>query len=192
ALEAGSRRAVRRRRGAARCCRPHPDPGGRAGRGAGRSPGRRVAPAPTVCAGLFAVTSREETLMCGIVGIAGSAGRPVDDAVLRSMNDAIWHRGPDDDGYLVRDRVGLGMRRLSIIDVAGGRQPIHNEDKSVWAVFNGEIYNYAELRDDLQRRGHHFNEPSNTETIVHLYEEYGDEGVSRLRGMFAYALWDER
>jgi asparagine synthase (glutamine-hydrolysing) len=130
--------------------------------------------------------------MCGIVGIAGSAGRPVDDAVLRSMNDALWHRGPDDDGYLVRDRIGLGMRRLSIIDVAGGRQPIHNEDKSVWAVYNGEIYNYNELRDDLQRRGHHFYTRSDTETLVHLYEEYGDEGVSRLRGMFAYALWDER
>jgi asparagine synthase (glutamine-hydrolysing) len=130
--------------------------------------------------------------MCGIVGIAGSAHHPVDEAVLRSMNDAIWHRGPDDDGYLVRDRVGLGMRRLSIIDVAGGRQPIHNEDKSVWAVFNGEIYNYTELRDDLQRRGHHFYTQSDTETLVHLYEEYGDEGVTRLRGMFAYALWDER
>jgi asparagine synthase (glutamine-hydrolysing) len=108
------------------------------------------------------------------------------------MNDSIWHRGPDDEGFLVRDRVGLGMRRLSIIDVAGGRQPIHNEDKSVWAVFNGEIYNYHELRDDLQRRGHHFYTQSDTETIVHLYEEYGDEGVARLRGMFAYALWDER
>lgn len=130
--------------------------------------------------------------MCGIVGIAGSTDRPIDDAVLRSMNDALWHRGPDDDGFLVRDRVGLGMRRLSIIDVAGGRQPIHNEDKSVWAVFNGEIYNYNELRDDLQRRGHHFYTRSDTETLVHLYEEYGDEGVTRLRGMFAYALWDER
>jgi len=130
--------------------------------------------------------------MCGIVGIAGSTTRPVDESVLRSMNDALWHRGPDDDGFLVRDRVGLGMRRLSIIDVAGGRQPIHNEDKSVWAVFNGEIYNYNELRNDLQRRGHHFYTRSDTETLVHLYEEYGDEGVSRLRGMFAYALWDER
>ncbi len=130
--------------------------------------------------------------MCGIVGIAGSAGRPVDDAVLRSMNDALWHRGPDDEGYLVRDQVGLAMRRLSIIDVAGGRQPIHNEDKSVWAVFNGEIYNYDELRSDLQRRGHHLYTKSDTETLVHLYEEYGDAGVSRLRGMFAYALWDER
>jgi len=130
--------------------------------------------------------------MCGIVGIAGSSGRPVDDAIVRSMNDALWHRGPDDEGYLVRDQVGLGMRRLSIIDVAGGRQPIHNEDKSVWAVFNGEIYNYDELRDELQRLGHQFYTKSDTETLVHLYEEYGDAGVSRLRGMFAYALWDER
>jgi asparagine synthase (glutamine-hydrolysing) len=130
--------------------------------------------------------------MCGIVGIVGSSGCPVDDAVLRSMNDAIWHRGPDDDGYFVRDRVGLGMRRLSIIDVAGGRQPIHNEDKSIWVVFNGEIYNYEELRDDLQRRGHHFYTKSDSETLVHLYEEFGDAGVTRLRGMFAYALWDER
>ena len=130
--------------------------------------------------------------MCGIVGIAGSSGRPVDDAVVRSMNDALWHRGPDDEGYLVRDQVGLGMRRLSIIDVAGGRQPIHNEDKSVWAVFNGEIYNYDELRDELQRLGHQFYTKSDTETLVHLYEEYGDAGVARLRGMFAYALWDER
>jgi asparagine synthase (glutamine-hydrolysing) len=108
------------------------------------------------------------------------------------MNESIWHRGPDEDGFLVRDQVGLGMRRLSIIDVAGGRQPIHNEDKTIWAVFNGEIYNYAELRDDLQRRGHHFYTRSDTETLVHLYEEYGDAGVTHLRGMFAYALWDER
>jgi asparagine synthase (glutamine-hydrolysing) len=130
--------------------------------------------------------------MCGIVGIVGSPGRPVDEAVLRSMNDALWHRGPDDDGYLIRKRVGLGMRRLSIIDVAGGHQPIHNEDRSVWAVFNGEIYNHDELRDDLAQRGHHFYTRSDTETLVHLYEEFGDQGVTQLRGMFAYALWDER
>ena len=130
--------------------------------------------------------------MCGIVGIVGSERRPIDEAILRSMNESIRHRGPDDDGYLVRDQVGLGMRRLSIIDVAGGRQPIHNEDKSVWAVFNGEIYNYQELRKDLEERGHHFYTQSDTETLVHLYEEYGDAGVARLRGMFAYALWDER
>src|SRR6266850_721672 len=130
--------------------------------------------------------------MCGIVGIVGSSGRPVDDAVLRSMNDSLWHRGPDDEGYFVRPRVGLGMRRLAIIDVAGGRQPVHNEDKSVWAVFNGEIYNHEELRDTLQRLGHHFYTRSDSETVVHLYEEYGDAGIARLRGMFAYALWDER
>jgi asparagine synthase (glutamine-hydrolysing) len=130
--------------------------------------------------------------MCGIAGIVGTPERPVDEAVLRAMNDALWHRGPDDDGYFVRDRVGLAMRRLSIIDVAGGRQPIHNEDKSVWAVFNGEIYNHDELRDDLQRRGHHFYTRSDTETLVHLYEEFGVDGVTRLRGMFAYAVWDER
>jgi asparagine synthase (glutamine-hydrolysing) len=130
--------------------------------------------------------------MCGIIGIIGSPDRPVDDALLRSMNDALWHRGPDDEGYFVRESVGLGMRRLSIIDVVGGRQPVHNEDKSVWAVFNGEIYNHDELRHDLRRRGHHFYTLSDSETLVHLYEEYGDAGVARLRGMFAYALWDER
>jgi len=130
--------------------------------------------------------------MCGIVGIVGFSAHPVDDGVVKLMNGALSHRGPDDEGYLLRDRVGLGMRRLSIIDVAGGRQPIHNEDKSVWAVFNGEIYNHAELRGELQRLGHQFYTHSDTETLVHLYEEYGDAGVSRLRGMFAYALWDER
>src|SRR5262249_51893813 len=136
--------------------------------------------------------ARERTLMCGIVGIAGSGTRSIDESVLRSMNDSLWHRGPDDDGFLVRDRVGLGMRRLSIIDVAGGRQPIHNEDKSVWAVFNGEIYNCHGRGDGLGRGGHQFYTKSDTETLVHLYEEYGDAGVTRLRGMFAYALWDER
>src|SRR5262249_57836175 len=130
--------------------------------------------------------------MCGIVGIAGSGTRSIDESVLRSMNDSLWHRGPDDDGFLVRDRVGLGMRRLSIIDVAGGRQPIHNEDKSVWAVFNGEIYNYHELRDDLERRGHQFYTKSDTETLVHLYEENCDAGRTRLRGIFYYAVLDER
>lgn len=130
--------------------------------------------------------------MCGIVGTVAPGARPVDDAVLRAMNDALWHRGPDDEGYFVRDRVGLGMRRLSIIDVVGGRQPVHNEDKSIWAVFNGEIYNHAALREDLRRRGHTFYTQSDTEVLVHLYEQYGDSGVQRLRGMFAYALWDER
>ena len=130
--------------------------------------------------------------MCGIAGIVGSADRPADDAVVRSMTDALWHRGPDDEGFLIQRSVGLGMRRLSIIDVESGRQPIHNEDKSVWVVFNGEIYNHEELRHDLEAMGHTFYTRSDTEVLVHLYEEYGDTGVERLRGMFAYALWDEK
>src|SRR5213593_2636612 len=130
--------------------------------------------------------------MCGIAGIVGSADRPADDVVVRSMTDALWHRGPDDEGFLIQRSVGLGMRRLSIIDLESGRQPIHNEDKSVWVVFNGEIYNHEELRHDLQAMGHTFYTRSDTEVLVHLYEEYGDTGVERLRGMFAYALWDEK
>src|SRR5262245_18430089 len=130
--------------------------------------------------------------MCGIVGIAGSAERPIDDALVRSMNDSVWHRGPDDEGYFIRDEVGLGMRRLSIIDVAGGRQPLCNRDKSIWAVFNGDIYNHSDLRDELQRAGHHCQTQSVGATLIHVYEEYGDRGVGRLRGMFSYVLWDER
>ena len=107
------------------------------------------------------------------------------------MNDSIVRRGPDDSGRYIRNQVGLGMRRLSIIDVAGGHQPVHNEDKTIWVVFNGEIYNYLELRRDLEKSGHRFYTQSDSETLVHLYEEYGVDGVSRLRGMFAYALWDE-
>jgi asparagine synthase (glutamine-hydrolysing) len=129
--------------------------------------------------------------MCGIAGIVGSADRPVDDALVRSMTDALWHRGPDDEGFFIQRSVGLGMRRLAIIDVDSGRQPIHNEDKSVWVVFNGEIYNHAELRADLVAKGHTFATRSDTEVLVHHYEEYGEAGVERLRGMFAYALWDE-
>src|SRR6267143_1003313 len=130
--------------------------------------------------------------MCGIAGIVGSPSRPVDDALVRAMTDALWHRGPDDEGFLIQRSVGLGMRRLAIIDVESGRQPIHNEEKSVWVVFNGEIYNHEELRADLQAMGHTFYTHSDTEVLVHLYEEYGDAGVERLRGMFAYALWDEK
>jgi asparagine synthase (glutamine-hydrolysing) len=104
----------------------------------------------------------------------------------------IRRRGPDDDGFYFGDRVGLGMRRLSIIDVHAGKQPIHNEDKTVWVVFNGEIYNYRELRDDLQKRGHHLATSSDTECLVHLYEEYGEDLVTHLRGMFAFAIWDDR
>ena len=104
----------------------------------------------------------------------------------------IRHRGPDDDGFHAGSQCAIGMRRLSIIDLATGHQPISNEDETVWVVFNGEIYNYQELRQDLIRRGHRFRTNSDTETLVHLYEEEGVDGIARLRGMFAYAIWDER
>ncbi len=129
--------------------------------------------------------------MCGIAGVffrrdgAQLSG-------IRAMCDQIRHRGPDDEGYHIDRRCGLGMRRLSIIDLHTGHQPISNEDGSLWIVFNGEIYNYQELREDLLRRGHRFATSSDTETLIHLHEEYGVEGLGKLRGMFAYALWDAR
>jgi asparagine synthase (glutamine-hydrolysing) len=131
--------------------------------------------------------------MCGIVGIVHrDPERPVDPDVIRTMCGAIRHRGPDDEGLLVSGRVGLGMRRLSIIDLAGGRQPIANEDGSQTIVFNGEIYNYRTLQRDLRARGHRIRTSSDTETIVHLHEERGPAAVESLRGMFAFAIWDER
>jgi asparagine synthase (glutamine-hydrolysing) len=130
--------------------------------------------------------------MCGIAGIASSNGRPVALEELQSMCAVMAHRGPDDEGFYLGRGVGLGMRRLSIIDLKTGRQPVRNEDGSVWVVLNGEIYNFRELRRDLERRGHSFYTASDTETIVHLYEEYGADCVKRLRGMFAFALWDDR
>ena len=131
--------------------------------------------------------------MCGIAGFAGwPLGGDAARATVRAMCDAIVHRGPDDSGYFVAPDVALGMRRLSIIDVAGGRQPIANEDGAVHVVFNGEIYNHHELRRDLTRRGHTFRTRSDTETIVHLYEEMGSDFAAALRGMFAIALWDAR
>ena len=131
--------------------------------------------------------------MCGIAGIAGVARDcRVEAAEVRRMCDAIVHRGPDDEGVMVQGHVGLGMRRLSIIDLASGHQPIHNEDRNIWIVFNGEIYNFLELRPELEKRGHHFYTNTDTEAIVHLYEEFGDECVQKLRGMFAFAIWDER
>jgi len=130
--------------------------------------------------------------MCGIAGIVSLDKRTVDPGDLQRMCDAIVHRGPDDEGYYFEPGVGLGMRRLSIIDLNTGHQPVHNEDGSIQVVFNGEIYNYKELRQDLQRRGHSFYTDTDTETIVHLYEEYGAGVVDKLRGMFAFALWDGR
>jgi asparagine synthase (glutamine-hydrolysing) len=131
--------------------------------------------------------------MCGIVGIVHhAADRAVPEPVIRRMCDAIRHRGPDDEGLHVEGAVGLGMRRLSIIDLAGGHQPVYNEGRDCAIVFNGEVYNYGGLRDGLIRRGHTLTTHSDTETIVHLYEEMGERCVEPLRGMFAFAIWDAR
>lgn len=130
--------------------------------------------------------------MCGIAGIFRWDGQPASAGEVHAMCEAMVHRGPDDEGLFVGEGVALGMRRLSIIDVAGGHQPIANEDGSAVVVFNGEIYNYRELRADLVRRGHHFATTTDTEVIVHLYEEYGSAVTDHLRGMFAFALWDAR
>jgi asparagine synthase (glutamine-hydrolysing) len=131
--------------------------------------------------------------MCGIAGIMKfGADELVDAGLLRRMCNVMVHRGPDDEGIFTQGRVGLGMRRLSIIDLATGHQPISNEDGDVWIVFNGEIYNHAELRQQLIARGHRYSTHSDTETIVHLYEEYGRDCVQHLRGMFAFAIWDSR
>jgi asparagine synthase (glutamine-hydrolysing) len=108
------------------------------------------------------------------------------------MNEAIRHRGPDEDGFYFSDGVGLGMRRLSIIDLKSGQQPIHNQDRTAWIVFNGEIYNYRELRQQLEDLGHQFYTDSDTEAIIHAYDQYGTECPKYLRGMFAFAIWDER
>ena len=129
--------------------------------------------------------------MCGIAGFYLRDGK-ADPGVVRAMCDQIRHRGPDDEGYHVEGGCAIGMRRLSIIDLTTGHQPMTNEDQSVWVVFNGEIYNYQALRRDLLARGHRFVTNSDTETLVHLYEEDGAAGLSRLRGMFAYAIWDAR
>ncbi|MBZ5683730.1 MAG: asparagine synthase (glutamine-hydrolyzing) [Acidobacteriia bacterium] len=131
--------------------------------------------------------------MCGICGIffANREWRVQGD-VLARMNRRIVHRGPDDEGFFVEENVGLAMRRLSIIDVKSGHQPLANENRDVWIVFNGEIYNHAELREDLEARGHQYRTRSDTETIVHLYEEYGSDCVMHLRGMFAFVIWDRR
>jgi asparagine synthase (glutamine-hydrolysing) len=110
---------------------------------------------------------------------------------IKRMTDAIEHRGPDDAGWVLKGSCGLGMRRLSIIDLAGGQQPISNEDGSVWIVFNGEIYNHVELREELVKRGHKFRTQSDTEAIVHAYEEYGEDCPKKLNGMFAFAIWDQ-
>ncbi len=131
--------------------------------------------------------------MCGICGVAtGDAESPVEMAMLQRMNEIIRHRGPDGEGYYQAAGVGLGVRRLSIIDLETGDQPIFNENKQAVVICNGEIYNYPELRAELQKRGHVFRTGSDVEVIVHLYEEYGTACLDRLRGMFAFALWDAK
>src|SRR5688500_13753533 len=132
--------------------------------------------------------------MCGIAGFADSSSSALQPeaafSTVHQMCDVIRHRGPDDEGVHSEPGVGLGMRRLSIIDLSTGHQPIHNEDQTVWLVFNGEIYNYRDLRRELQAAGHRFYTSSDTEANVHAYEQWGESAFGRLRGMFAIALWD--
>ena len=132
--------------------------------------------------------------MCGICGkIYFDSARQVDGAVISSMSSVLQHRGPDDHGIYVAGPVGLGHQRLSIIDTStAGHQPMSNEDGSIWIVFNGEIYNFAELRKELENKGHRFTSHTDTETIIHLYEEEDTRCLNKLRGMFAFAIWDRR
>jgi asparagine synthase (glutamine-hydrolysing) len=130
--------------------------------------------------------------MCGICGIVEREGASPDAGILARLNERLWHRGPDEGGEWINGPAGLAMRRLAIIDLAGGHQPIFNEDRTVAIVFNGEIYNYRDLRKVLEGAGHRFETNSDTEVVVHAYEQYGPEGLSRLNGMFALAVWDGR
>ena len=130
--------------------------------------------------------------MCGICGIYNKTAQPPAYEDLKKMCDVMVHRGPDDEGYYISESVGIGMRRLKIIDLDTGHQPIHNEDKTVWVVLNGEIYNYLDLRSELEKAGHAFYTKSDTEVIVHLYEDHGERFLERLNGMFGLALWDAR
>src|ERR1700730_10026597 len=131
--------------------------------------------------------------MCGICGIAipEKLNRPVDAATLVRMRDSLMHRGPDDGGVFIDAQAGLGHRRLSIVDLAGGHQPMCNETGKVWISYNGEVYNHRDLRPALEERGHVYQSACDTETIIHLYEEHGARAVELLRGMFAFAIWDQ-
>jgi asparagine synthase (glutamine-hydrolysing) len=124
--------------------------------------------------------------LCGICGIVGFA----DKKLIENMCDVIKHRGPDDSGIFIDRNIALGIRRLSIIDVRGGHQPIHNENETLWIIFNGEIYNFIDLREDLIKKGHRFYTETDTEVVLHLYEEEAEDCVKKLRGMFAFAIWD--
>ena len=128
--------------------------------------------------------------MCGICGFCFTDQRPVDLDILKKMARTLQHRGPDDEGYYTEAGIALGHRRLSIIDLDTGQQPIHNEDKTVYVIFNGEIYNFPEIKSELEEKGHKFYTKSDTEVLVHLYEESGERFLERLNGMFAFAIWD--
>ena len=130
--------------------------------------------------------------MCGIAGLANLAETPVDEALLRRMTRTLAHRGPDGEGFYTDGPIGLGHRRLSIIDLSTGSQPMASADGAAWIVFNGEIYNFRELRTELMARGHRFRTSSDTEVILSAYATWGDDCVRHLRGMFAFALWDRR
>ncbi len=129
--------------------------------------------------------------MCGICGVYNvQSGEPVSQGLVEQMTHLISHRGPDDSGVYLDADMGLGFARLSIIDLSGGHQPMSNETGDIWIVFNGEIWNYKTLRKELIEKGHHFRTNSDTETIVHAYEEYGVDCIARLHGMFGLAIWD--
>jgi asparagine synthase (glutamine-hydrolysing) len=131
--------------------------------------------------------------MCGIVGIYNlREKRPIEVPLLQRMLGRIWHRGPDEFGVYHDEHIGLGSARLSIIDLQTGSQPISNEDGTVWIVFNGEAFNYVELRPELEAQGHRFTTTSDTEVILHLYEQYGPRCVDFLNGQGAFAIWDRR
>lgn len=131
--------------------------------------------------------------MCGIAGILNFDGTPVQSEILKRMTDSISHRGPDDSGLYISDCLGLGHRRLSIIDLSSaGKQPMPNEDKKIWITFNGEIYNFKDIRAELKKRGHRFISDTDTEIVIHAYEEWGVDCLKKFNGMFAFALWDEK
>src|SRR5215471_18845908 len=128
--------------------------------------------------------------MCGITGFVSLTPSASPASVIERMTDPIRHRGPDDSGIFRDPHASLGFRRLAIIDVAGGHQPMTNEDQSTWIIFNGEIFNHASIRPDLEAAGHRYTTRSDTETILHAYEQYGPSCVQKLRGMFAFAIWE--
>ena len=130
--------------------------------------------------------------MCAITGIINHNSVSQAEKIIKEMTDAVLHRGPDDSGYFLDDNVAFGHRRLSVIDIDGGKQPMYNENRDVVVILNGEIYNYRELRVELEGKGHIFSSESDTEVIVHLYEEMGRQFVPLLNGMFAFALYDMR